>query len=272
MAYGKRKFRIVKRARKLRLYTKKTSAKMVSKAVKSYVSKAIHRNVENKSYQIQWSQNLGSYNNSNTLYAFPLTPYSGGLNILQGVTQSTRIGNQIKPRKLIWDFIISNKAYDAVTNPTPQPMEVQLLICSMKPCAGELPSPTDVSFLYQLNSSAIAPTGNISDLTQKLNTDLFQVHKVMNFKLGYSTMSGSGSLPNYQSFANNDFKLNVRRRLNLMKYCPKVVTYNDNISTPSSKCVFAMWNITPSIGATSFNASVLPVRLDSTISIDYEDA
>lgn len=244
----------------------------VSVAVKRYVKSTIHKQIENKSYQIQWSQNLGSYNNSNTLFAFPLTPYAGGLNILQGITQSTRIGNQIKPRKLIWDFILSNKAYDAVSNPSPQPMELQLIIASLKQCPGELPSPTDVSYLYQLNASAIAPSGNISDLTQKFNTDVFNIHKVYNFKLGYSTSSGTGTLANYQAFANNDFKLNIRRRINLMKYCPKNIVYNDNASTPTSRCVFAMWNLMPCIAGSTFASSVLPARLDSTISIDYEDA
>ena len=190
---------------KTRKVKRNTTRKVsVSAPVKAYVKNAIHRQIENKSFQIQWSQNLGSFNNSNTLYAFPLTPYSGGLNILQGVTQSTRVGNKIRPRKLMWDFILSNRRYDAANNPSPQPMEIQLLICSLKQASGELPTSTDVANLYQLNASSIPPTGNIVDLTQQLNTDLFSIHKVYNFKLGYATSSGTGTIPDFQGFANND--------------------------------------------------------------------
>lgn len=244
----------------------------VSGSVKAYVKKAIHRQIENKSYQVQWSQTMGGFNSSNTLYAFPLTPYVGGLNIGQGVTQSTRVGNKIRAMKLGWNFILSLRPYDVATNPAPQPCEVQLMICSLQAAKGELPTSTDIANLYQSNASSIAPSGQLIDLTQKLNTDLFQIHKVMRFKIGFSSNSGTGSNAAYQSYNNNDYKINIERRLNLTKYCPKIITWNDNIATPTSRCVFALWNVTPSTGGTSFGAGVTPVRLDSTVIIDYEDA
>lgn len=244
----------------------------VSGPVKAYVKKAIHRQIENKSYQVQWSQTMGGYNSSNTLYVFPLTPYVGGLNIGQGVTQSTRVGNKIRAMKLGWNFILSLRPYDVATNPAPQPCEAQLMICSLQAAKGELPTSTDIANLYQSNASSIAPSGQLIDLTQKLNTDLFQIHKVMRFKIGFSSNSGTGSNAAYQSYNNNDYKINVERRLNLTKYCPKIITWNDNIATPTSRCVFALWNIVPSTGGTSFGAGVTPVRLDSTVIIDYEDA
>lgn len=244
----------------------------VTTAIKTYVNRAIHRNVENKGYQIQWSQNMGSYASNNLLYAFPMTPYTGGLNIGQGVTQSTRIGNQIKPRKLSFNFVLSCRPWDAVTNPSPQPCEIELYICSLKAASGEMPTSVEVANLYQLNATSIAPSGQIIDATQNLNTEVFKIHKRMRFKLGYAIADGTGFNAANQSFANNDFKLNVARNLDLTKYCPKTIVYNDNAGTPTSRCVFAMWNILPSVGGTSFASTIFPVRIDSTISLSYEDA
>lgn len=262
------------RKKTTRVFRRKKTIKRssVPLSVKKYVKTELHRNVENKGYQVQWSQTLGGYNSSNTLYAFPLTPYVGGLNIGQGVTQSTRIGNKIRPMYLRWNFILSLRPYDVSTNPAPQPCEVMLMICSLRPAIGELPTAVDINNLYQSNATSIAPSGQLIDLTQKLNTDLFQVHKTMRFKIGFSSNSGTGSNAAYQSYNNNDYKVNINRSLNITKYCPKVITYNDNSSTPTSRCVFALWSIVPSTGGTSFAAGVTPVRLDSTVMLDYEDA
>lgn len=241
-------------------------------AVKKYVKSTIHRQIENKSYQVGWSQDLGGYATSNLLYAYPLTPFTGGMNITQGVTQATRIGNQIKMRKLKFNFVLSARTYNVSNNPSPQPCEIEMLFCSLKPAIGELPTPTDVANLYQLNASSIAPSGFIYDLTQKINTDLFQVYKRLRFKVGYSTAGGTGVNANAQSFANNDFKLNIIRSLDLTKYAPKTITYNDNASSPTSRLLFVLINVLPTVGGSSFAASVYPVRIDSTIMCDYEDA
>lgn len=269
MVYVKRKRT---KGLKRRIIRKKTSTKMVSKAVKSYVSKAIHRNVENKSYQVGYSADLGSFNSNNLLYAQPLTPYVGGLSITQGVTQSTRIGNQIKLRKLRFNFVLSARTYNVSNNPSPQPVNLEMLICSLKSASGEMPIASDIANLYQLNASSIPPSGFIYDMTQKVNTDLFHVYKRMRFKFGYSTAGGTGVNANAQSFANNDFKLNIIRNLDLTKYAPKTITYNDNSQTPTSRCLFVLFNVLPVVGGTSFATGVFPVRIDSTIFIDYEDA
>jgi len=167
---------------------------------------------------------------------------------------------------------MSPRPYDVATNPSPQPLEIEVFICSMKQCSGELPTATDVANLFQLNATATAPSGQLTDLTQDVNTDVFHCYKRLKFKLGYSSSSGTGANAGNQSFNNNDFKLNIIRSLNLMKYCPKTVTYNDSAVTPTSRCLFAMINVVPSVGGTAFSSAVFPCRLDSTISINYEDA
>lgn len=266
------KKRAVRRYRKRTNKSKVKTTPKVSLAVKKYVKSSLHRQIENKLYEIQWSQALGGYSNSNTLYAFPLTPYTGGISISQGVTSSSRTGNQIKPRALIWNFVLTNQAYSAATNPSPQPCIVEIFICSLKGEQSALPNSLDITSLFQLNNAAVPPTGSVYDLTQPVNKDYFQCYQRMRFKLGFANNGGTGTLPNLQSFSNNDYKLLVNKRLNLFKHCPKTMVFPDASTTPTSRCVFALINVMPSIGNTAFSSAVQPLRLDSTIHFEYEDA
>lgn len=252
--------------------TKKVTKPKVSLAVKKYVKSSLHRQIENKLYEIQWSQALGGYANSNTLYAFPLTPYTGGLSISQGVTSSSRTGNQIKPRSLIWNFCLTNQSYNATTNPSPQPCIVEIFICSLKGEASAMPNSIDITSLFQLNNAAVPPTGSVYDLTQPVNKDYFICYKRMRFKVGFAISGGTGSVANLQSFSNNDFKLLVNHKANLFKHCPKTMVFPDASTTPTSRCLFALINVMPAIGNTAFAGTVQPLRLDSTIHFEYEDA
>lgn len=265
-----KKGKIRRPLRRMKKRTNKT--RNVSVAVKKYVKATIHKQIENKGYQIQFSREMGGFAANNALYVYPLTPYTGGMLIGQGTTQSSRLGNQIKPRSLTWDIIMSPLPYNASTNSSPQPLEIEIYICSLKMASGEIATAVEVANMFQLNASSTAPTGSLVDFTQKINTDIIKCHKRIRMKLGFASFNGTGNNAAYQSFNNNDFKLNVIKRINLTKYCPKVITYNDNSSTPTSRCLFALFNISPAIGGTQFAGSQLVARIDSTISLVYEDA
>lgn len=251
---------------------KKTMKKMaVSKSVKEYINKAIHRNVENKEQLVQWSQVMGGYASSNTLYAFPMTPYIGGISITQGVTQGTRVGNQIKPRSLHWNFVLTQRPYDAASNPAPQPINIEIYICSLK-AVNELPTNFDINTLYQYGATSLAPSGQVVDTTLNINKDIFTCHRRLRYKLGWATSGGTGTNAGYQAYTNNDYKLGIFEKLDLTKYCPKTIDYNDNSNVPTSKCVFALVNIMPATGGTAFGAGITPVRMDGHVHLIYEDA
>jgi len=88
-----RKFKAKRAVRKVA--RKSVPAKGLTLAVKKFVKSTIHKQIENKQTLIQWSQSLGGYTASNTLYAFPLTPYSGYMPLAQGVNSQSRIGNLV---------------------------------------------------------------------------------------------------------------------------------------------------------------------------------
>lgn len=260
------------RAKKAPKARKSKTSKILTPAVKQYIKSTIHKNMENKEQLVQWSQSMGGYNSSNTLYAFPLTPYTGGISITQGVTQGTRVGNQIRPRKLMWNFVLTQLRYNAATNPAPQPLNVEIYICSLKSAIGELPQAFDINAFFQLGATSVAPSGQVLDATLNVNKDVFQLHRRLRYKLGFANYGGTGTTPDFQSYSNNEYKLAIFQKLDLTKYCPKVIDYNDSSTTPTSKCVFALVNVLPATGASSFGAGILPMRIDGHVHLIYEDA
>lgn len=246
--------------------------KAVPTAVKTYVKKQIHGQIENKSIQLQFTSSLYGVNGSPTLNAVPLSPYSGFLAITQGVGPNARTGNIIKTRRLMFRYVLRPLSYDAVINTIPQPYEIQMIFCRVKSDPTSVPVSAEVNQLFQLNNSALGPQGTLEDLCMPFNTDYFQVFKVVRHKLGYADNVGTGQQANAQYFANNDFKMNVVRSINLTKYMPKTVKFNDNSATPTSKGVFLMINVIPAGQSSAIGATQLPVRIHSYLDYQYEDA
>lgn len=244
----------------------------VSVAVKSYVKKTLARNIENKSAQIQYSASLYGYAGSPTLNQFPLTPYTGFMTISQSVLQNGRVGNEIKVKKLMYNYVLRALAQDVAINPSPQPMEVQIIFAHTRDQPALIPSVGDYQSLFQLNNTSAPPQGTLEDLCSPFNKDYWNILKVVNHKIGYATAEGSGNQPTAQYFANNDFKLNVVRRINLTKYAPKIIKFNDANNTPTTKGVFVFFNVLPAGQSAALNNTTLPVRVHSYVTLDYEDA
>jgi len=262
-----RKRRSVKRSK----YSPRRSS--VSVAVKKYVNRTIHSNIENKCAQVQWSQSLGGATGSSTLYAFPMTPYAGYMSISPTVLQNGRVGNTIKTRKLTFNFVMSPLQYNATTNPYPTPLEVQMIFGYAKDDSAVIPTPTDITNLFQAGSSSSAPTGLLTDLCLDFNKDAWHISKVMKFKLGYGSFNASpGGQANLGYTTNNDFKLNVVKRINLTKYCPKTIKFNDSTTLPQNKGLFCMINVLNALGNSVIPVNQLVCRIDGYVNYEYEDA
>jgi hypothetical protein len=92
----------------------------------------------------------------------------------------------------------------------------------------------------------------------------------MRFKVGFSAFNNAGVDPAYQHFANNDYKLNHTRRLNMTKYMPKVLKFNDTTNQPTNAGLYVWaWSV-PCNGFGQ--GALIPVQLDYTIHMEYEDA
>jgi len=243
----------------------------VSMAVKKYVKRSIHSTIENKCVQVNGGNSFGNVLESPELNAFPMCPLSGYWSIPQGVQQGNRVGNQIKTRKVFLSYVLRPTPYDATNNALPQPTEVQLLLGYVKNTPSFAPAALDISQLFQSGSTVAAPVGNLRDLISVINTDYWTIKKRWIHKIGNAAYDGTGKQAGAQSFTNNDFKLNVVKRIDITKMVPATYQFNDSSISPTSKNLFLMYQAVASSGGT-FTATVLPTNIEFWVDYHFEDA
>ena len=255
-----------------RVYKRPTAfkkQKQVSSAVKQYVKRTIHSNVENKCVQINFGGPFGNVFESLDFNSYSMCP--GVWTISQGITQGTRIGNQIKVRKVMLNYILRPSPYDVVTNINPRPVEVQLLLGRVKLTPGSTPNGTDVNNMFQAGASVSAPMGGTRDLISVINTDYWDIKKRWNHKIGYASNDGTGSIPGSQYNTNNDFKLNVVKRMDITKMCPATCTFNDNVGVSLTKNLYFMYYAVSADGIV-YPATAQPANIEFWVDFHYEDA
>jgi len=232
------------------------------------VERVMQRRVEVKKAQVTANPiNVTSYFVSNSMNVASMIPYN---NITQGTGQSNRIGNRIRTRSCKFSFVISPNSYNATLNNPMLPQEVIIYFGVVKNSKAIEPTSTDFSRLFQNNGSQTAPNGTLLDLTQEFNTDYWTIRKVVRYKVGTANYGGTGSSPNDQSFANNDFKLNIVRTLDLTSICPKQLMFNDTVAQPTNDGLFMWVQCVPANG--SQGSSLRPLRMEYCIRYSYEDA
>lgn len=221
-----------KRTYKRKAVRKPTARNSMVKLVKSI----IHKQAENK--EADWAGlntiNIFGGTNFNTQNIIPMSPYSTYLTISQGTTASSRIGNKIQTRKLILKFVMTPLPYNGATNTLPKPQDVMIYWVKSKDTPVSLTSSSGMGAFFQASAGASGPTGNIFDNIKQVNTDVWTVCHKMRLKLGNANYAGTGSSAGDQTFANNDYKLNHIKTVDLTKHCPKIVSFNDNNTTPIS--------------------------------------
>lgn len=252
--------------------TKRRGAKKrVSLAVQNYVKHSIAKNVENKSVQINGGVSFGSVNESPDFNAYPMCPLSGYWSIPQGVTQGSRIGNTIKPKSVRLSYVLRPTYYDATYNPNPTPCEVQLLLGYVKNSPSNAPVATDIGQLFQSGSSVTAPVGSLRDIISIVNRDYWVIKKRWTHKIGYASNTGTGGIGAQAFLANNDFKYNVVKTINITKMIPATISFNDASVSATTKNLFFMYY------AVSANGAVLaspytPCNIEFWVDFSYEDA
>ena len=265
------KARKVFRRRVARRAPRRMVTKPVSYAVKKYVKRALHTQVENKCVQINSGATFGNVLQDPEMNAFPMAPLSGFWSIAQGVGQGQRIGNQIRTRKAYLNYVLRPVRYDSVYNPFPQPSEVQLMLGYVKNTPAFAPAAPDIQLLFQNGGSTSAPVGSLRDIISVINTDYWVIKKRWTHKIGYAVASGTGTSPNNQSFSNNDFKLNVVKRIDITSYLPKLFQFNDNSISPTTKNLFLMFQAVSSDGGI-YSAAVTPTNIEFWVDYHFEDA
>jgi len=270
--------------KKRRVYKKKTIRKKsvrggrkssaVSSAVKTYVNRTIHRQIENKQVQTQVGLTFGNIAENSTLHVYPLTPFPNYLEIPQGVGQAQRTGNEVRVRKVLLKYVLYQTKWNPETNNGLIPIEVQLFLGFVKNSSGIIPISSDFDNLYQYNNTVNPILGSLMDLNQKINTDYWTIKKYWRHKLGYSTVFNSDAQINptaYANYANNDFKMNIVNTIDITKHYPKVLKFNDVSITLQGAGLFFFMQALAADG-TTMAGSQNPVSIEWQLDVSYEDA
>lgn len=246
MAYKKKRF-----ARRRPVVRKRRPVKKAARALRRVVKREISRMTENKTKEsLNYQQTLYStYDTTNfpTNNIFSVGPSATQLDVQQGTANGQRVGNKILIKKLTFKGSLVPLPFNATTNPTPTPMQIKLWIFYDKTAPTTQPNP--LTDFFQFNSSSNAFANDLADLWAPINTDKYKVLTTRTFKLGYQQFtSAAGGSPADGYYTNNDFKLNANFSMDLTKYIPKVVRYNDNNSDPTSRHLYAMFAVTSASG------------------------
>lgn len=260
---------------KKRTYKKRPASSVKTATIKRMVRSEIARNIENKTKQ-QYVYTKNLYSTANPLFSdnvIPLGPDAATMSIPQGTGQGTRISNRIKTKKLMFKGTITPLPYDATSNPNPRPLQLKMVIFYDKSNPTFLPSV--FSDFFQNGSSSIGFQNDLVDMWAPYNTDQYRILTVRNFKLGYSQYAGTAGTPAtqgaYQAWSNNDFKMNANFKVNLTKFYPKYVKFNDNSNDPTTRGLYCIFYMSLADGQAA-GGSWIPANVQFMQDYVFEDA
>lgn len=250
---------------------KAASKKRVADSTKAYIKRVLDSRIEKKQICIEQSQSFGTILESTDMNMFPMCPLGGLFTIPIGATDGTRVGNQIRVRKVMLRYVLRAMPYSAGINDNPQPVYVQFYLGNVKQAPGIIPTALELSTLYQSGSGSFAPVGDLSDLVSVVNNDFWNVKKAWVEKLGTAQWATTGNLPSFGYFANNDFQLSILKSIDITSLCPKTIKFNDASGSTQGPNLFLFYQAIATTGG-SLPATQRPAGIDYWVDFEYEDA
>lgn len=252
---------------------RKTIKKMVqedkAKVLTTFIKKTVNKLAETKQTSFTIQSAVVAYTNAgwNALNCFPITPYSGYIDIVQGTGQGARTGNEIRVKKSIVDIVIWPQGQSATLNLVPKPLEVIIWILKLNNTDAK---PATLGAFFNVGNASVDPSGTLLDLVRPYNTDVWTVYKRIVRKLGTSEYFGTGAIASRQYYANNDYKYNHIIKIDVTKYLPTKTKYNDTTAIPFSQSVMLAIQVvnadgTPQVGVDG------PAEMYYNQTFDYHD-
>lgn len=266
-AKGRRPYRTSKKAPK----RKKTLVRLIKKVVDGVAEKKIQTYTINTVAPLVLRNGTGS----SAANFFPMTPATGYWAIAQGTNQANRIGNRVRTHRSILKIELTPSPYNATTNPVPTPCFVRLWFVKYK----GLPTnvvPTSAVYnggtptFLNVGATDTGLTGTFQDLQLHVNTDTFTLYGYRTYKIGPSVYEGTGATPTSGNFANNDFKLCVLKTINLTKWTPRNLVWDDVSGDPLSSCLTMIVQPIFSTGIAP-GAAVAPVQFKFSLTYTFTD-
>lgn len=260
------KKRVIKKA------LKKHSQQKIAKVVKKVLSKQTEikcvtslRNIVNVGAVSTASTSLlGNYlivNPSNS---------SQGYTINAGTGNAQRIGNRVKTKKLVFQYTIQPKAYNATSNTVLYPFYIRFYLVRSKLNPTVDPTIGQIQNMFYENGATMAGfTGELMDLNRRVCPDTYTYLTHWDHKIGFSANNQNGN-NSFQHNANNDFKMCAVGSKDLTKHCNSVSVFDDN-QLVNSPYLILLWNIY-STGPSPFPVTQFPCFISANTQYWYTDA
>lgn len=264
--FSRRPRRFSRRPR--RVYRKK-----VSKGVRRYVKKAIHRQLENKQY-VMYGQNnsvTGPTANTAPTFATTMLPYP-----IQGSAQGQRIGDKIRLLGCNVKYNLSFSPYDATVNPKGECL-VHLIIarCLNSINANPASSIPAIAFtdFFRAGTSSVSFQGNSLDCMLPINEAYWSVVWTKTHKLGTLKSNDFTSGSAAVQVAGNEALYCTNGSFRLpMKKIHKILKFDDATQYPTNTNLYLFAYAVPLEAQGTYSATNIPARLSFVLDWKYEDA
>ncbi len=194
----------------------------------------------------------------------------GNVGIPLGTAQNQRIGNNIRIKKVMLRMNFTLNGVDALGNPIPKPQIVKVMFGYSKSELGRSRQslPPDALKLYKFGGSAVDPAGDVRDLNQIINTDLYTiVKKSRNIKIGNSAyFQGQGA---QQDFNNNDFGMFKSYSADLTKFYHKNQHFYSSDTGSSNR---GLYMYITTVDATGETSTSFPLTCNYELIVSYTDS
>jgi len=281
MAFKKKNAR---RGRRTSRRSKPTVKRAIRKVKKQRMSKTIRRVVntmsETKGTVSDYTQTPYCLHNATTpftdaeLSANEIQIVPGAVSALgfdltipKGTGPNQREGNSVTLKRATLKYVLNARQYDINNNAIPRPVIARMYIFKDKKNPQAFLPVYDVigddAIFFKDNTlngggNGLAGFyGNITDNMYQLNTDRFQYLMHKDHKVGYAQYNiqgqGGTSSTGNQYWQNNDSKLFYQGSINIGKYLPKRIKW-DNADNLVSGGIHVLWQIVSQTGETLVDA------------------
>lgn len=231
-----------KRFRRPRYYKKSKKMPKVSKAIRSYVDRAMSVKKQNRQIIIPSANNALST-------AIAGSAPTAVINLLpqpsRNVNDDGRIGNALTIKRGIIKGYVNLRPYNSVSNPIVAPLYVKMWVVSSKITnSGTLADTNIATNFFDGNTTPNGFQNNILDLTLPNNRESWVVHYTKIIKLGLG--SGTNTYLSTQVSVNDNSSFTGSFQFNWGRKCRSVLKYQDSVATPTNR---NMWLIMTAVSA-----------------------
>lgn len=247
-------------------YVRQTNS-VAKTGLQKIIKKTVIAMAEAKKIQFSQTANVFGYNAAAQGFcSFQLTPVNAGsLNIVQGTGEADRIGDKVRVKKVTLSYVLQAGPLDASFNTVPAPQDVRMIVCYNK--QSKVLSPPAGNF-FDAGDSSAAPTSNMLDMVNFVNSEYIQVHGDWRHKVGVQTF------PHPNTKDNNDYKLNAMKTIDITKWYPKTLTWNDTSGVIMEQSKWLQILVAPAdgsavdtVGLTTFK----PLLISYAINLEFTD-